>query len=73
MARDLRDRGYGLAARDGGDIIAQGTFSIASKMEAVSAADIGHEFEFDTRNEYFADCQNGTMHYCITIMKLKYN
>ena len=36
---------------------AQGTFTIASKMDEVSAADIGREFGFDTRNEYYAACR----------------
>ncbi len=33
---------------------AQGTFSIASKMDDVSAEDIGREFGLDARREYFA-------------------
>jgi len=36
---------------------AQGTFTIASKLAEVSAADIGREFGFDTRNEYYANCR----------------
>ena len=35
---------------------AQGTFSVASKMDDVSAADIGREFGLATRREYYADC-----------------
>ena len=36
---------------------AQGTFTIASKMDDVSAADIGQEFGLDARNEYYAGCR----------------
>ena len=36
---------------------AQGTFTIASKMEDVSAEDIGREFGLDMRKEYYAFCQ----------------
>ena len=36
---------------------AQGTFTVASKMEDVSAADIGKEFGLDARNEYYAYCR----------------
>ena len=36
---------------------AQGTFTVASKMADVSAADIGREFGLDTRNEYYAYCR----------------
>jgi len=35
---------------------AQGTFTVASKMDNVSAADIGREFGLDERNEYYAMC-----------------
>jgi hypothetical protein len=34
----------------------QGTFTIASKMEDVTAADIGKEFGLDARKEYYAYC-----------------
>ena len=36
---------------------AQGTFTLASNMEEVSAADLGREFGFDRRNEYYAQCR----------------
>jgi len=56
-----RDKWAALREKYGKDIDlelmhAQGTFTIASKNKEISAADIGREFGFDTRNEYYADC-----------------